>query len=147
TYIFIGARFLSAGDRARAEAYFERALQVNPDPSIRVMIGEACAEIGVPELAEAYFQEAISESKNKQPLVLRAIGSLIQAGYQEKVTPFLVQAHRLAPDIVPVRLLLAAQHVRHKEWRQTDEQLKAARELAQRSQATQWLEHAEFFEH
>lgn len=147
TYIFIGARFLSAGDRAKAEEYFQRALQVNPDPSIRVMIGEACAEIGVPELAEAHFQAAISESENKQPPALRAISSLIQAGYQEKVTPFLVEAHRLAPDIVPVRLLLAAQHVRNREWRQTQEQLKAARELAQRTAGTPWLEHADFFEH
>lgn len=145
TYIDLGARFLAEGDRAQAERYFEQAVQAAPGPPTHVTIGELCAHIGVPDLAEHHLRAALTGDKDAEPFLVRAICGLLETGNEERVRPFLEEAHKIAPDAVQLRILVAVQHLRHQEWMEADESLREALRLAEERQDAKLLEHVAFF--
>ncbi|HEY8416882.1 MAG TPA: tetratricopeptide repeat protein [Limnochordales bacterium] len=145
TYLDLGARFLAAGDRERAIANFEQAVRAAPGPHTHVLIGELCAEIGVPDLAEHHFRASLSGGRGVEPLLVRAILGLVRAGYEDRVRPFLEEAYKQVPESIQVRLLLAVQHMRHEQWVAADDTLRQAEEMARQRPAQDLLAHAAYF--
>lgn len=145
TYIDLGARFLAAGDRERAETYFGQAVEARPTPQTHVMIGELCAQAGVPDLAETHFRASLAGGKAAEPLLVQAICSLIQTGHENRVHPFLEQACREVPDSIQVQILLAVHHLREREWLAADERLRNAQRMAADRNAAALLDHVAFF--
>ncbi|OUN01095.1 MAG: hypothetical protein BAA04_13515 [Firmicutes bacterium ZCTH02-B6] len=145
TYLDLGARFLAAGQRDEAMAYFEQAVKAAPGPETHVTIGELCAEIGVPDLAEHHFRASLTGGKSAEPLLVRAILGLVRTGYEDRVRPFLEEAYKQVPDSIQVRLLLAVQHLRHQEWVAADEALRQAEQMARERGAADLLAHAGYF--
>ena len=145
TYLDLGARFLAAGDRERATAYFDQAVRAEPGPHTHVAIGELCAEIGVPDLAEHHFRASLAGGRGVELLLVRAILGLVRTGYEDRVRPFLEEAYRQVPDSVQVRLLMAVQHIRHEEWVAADDALRQAEHLARERGAEALLAHAAYF--
>ena len=145
TYVDLGARFLAAGDRERAEAHFEQAVQAEPGPHTHVTIGELCAEIGVPDLAERHFRASLAGGRGVEPLLVRAILGLVRTGYEDRVRPFLEEAYKHVPDSIQVRVLLAVQHLRQEEWVAADEALRQAEEMARSREAANLLAHVDYF--
>lgn len=147
TYIDLGARFLAEGDRPRAEQYFEQAVQAAPDPTTHVTIGELCAHIGVPDLAEHHLRAALTGEHDARPILVRAICGLLETGQEERVRPFLEEALNIAPDTVQLKILVAVQHLRHQEWVNADDCLREADRLARERDDRALLEHVAFFRH
>ncbi|MBO8140856.1 MAG: tetratricopeptide repeat protein [Firmicutes bacterium] len=145
TYLDLGARFLASGDRDRAMAYFHEAVEASPGPEIHVTIGELCAELGVPDMAEQHFRASLSGGQGAEPLLVRAIFGLVRTGYEDRVRPFLEEAYRQVPESIQVRVLLAVQHLRHEEWVPADAELQQAERMARERQADGLLEHISFF--
>src|SRR5690606_27562884 len=145
TYLDLGARFLAAGQRDEAIAYFDQAVQAAPGPETHVTIGELCAEIGVPDLAEHHFRASLAGGRSAEPLLVRAILGLVRTGYEDRVRPFLEEAYKQVPESIQVRLLLAVQHLRHHEWVAADEALRQAEQMARERNAADLLAHAGFF--
>lgn len=145
TYLDLGARFLASGNRDQAITYFEQAVQAAPGPHTHVAIGELCAEIGVPDLAEHHFRASLSGGTGVETLLVRAILGLVRAGYEDRVRPFLEEAYKRVPESIQVRLLLAVQHLRHEEWVAADDALRQAEQMARERQEAGLLAHAAFF--
>lgn len=145
TYIDLGARFLAEGDRPRAEGYFEQAVKAAPGPATHVTIGELCAHIGVPDLAEHHLRAALTGDKEAEPFLVRAICGLLETGNEERIRPFLEEAHKIAPDAVQLRILVAVQHLRQHEWVAADDSLREALRLAEERTDEKLLEHVAFF--
>lgn len=145
TYIDLGARFLAEGDRPRAEGYFDQAVKAAPGPETHVTIGELCAHIGVPDLAEHHLRASLTGDKDAEPFLVRAICGLLETGHEERVRPFLEEAHKIAPDTVQLQILVAVQHLRHHEWLEADASLREALRLAEERADDTLLDHVAFF--
>lgn len=145
TYIDLGARFLAEGDRERAESYFEQAVKASPGPHTHVTIGELCAQIGVPDLAEHHLRAPLTGDKDAEPFLVRAICGLLETGHEDRVRPFLEEAHRRAPESIQLQILVAVQHLRHHEWLGADDSLREAQRLAVEANAEKLLDYVAFF--
>nr|MBO2471275.1 hypothetical protein [Bacillota bacterium] len=145
TYIDLGARFLAEGDRPRAEQYFEQAVQTDPSAATHVTIGELCARIGVPDLAERHLRSALGCDPVDESILVRAVCGLLETGQDDRVLPFLEEALRIAPEAVPLKILAAIQYLRRGDWLQADAGLREAETAAKKRGAEALLEHVTFF--
>lgn len=145
TYIELGARFLAEGDRARAEEYFVQAVKAAPGPETHVTIGELCAHVGVPDLAEHHLRASLTGEQGAEPFLVRAICGLLETGNEERVRPFLEEAHKIAPDTPQLQILVAVQHLRHHEWLEADASLREAQRLAEERGDDTLVDHVSFF--
>lgn len=145
TYMDLGARFLADGDRERAESYFDQAVKASPGPHTHVTIGELCAQVGVPDLAEHHLRASLTGDRDAEPFLVRAICGLLETGNEDRVRPFLEEAHRLAPNSIQLQILVAVQHLRHHEWLAADDSLREAQRLAVETNAQTLLDYVAFF--
>lgn len=146
THIDLGAHMLAAGDREAAEQNFTQAVTALPTPHTHVSIGELCAQIGVPDLAEHHFRTALESVKeDAEPFLARAVCGLIQTGYEDRVHTFLETAYKQVPNNVYIRILLALQHMRAEQWPDADAALRAAQQLATQPEDASLHEHIAFF--
>lgn len=145
TYIDLGARFLAEGDRSRAEQYFRQAVEAAPGASTHVIVGELCARIGVPDLAEQHLRAALAGAQDAEPILVRAICGLMETGQDERVLPFLKEALQTSPDTVQLQILAAIQHLRRGEWLPADDRLREAETLAASCQDETLLDHVTYF--
>jgi len=104
----LGVAFSDAGDFARAETYFAKALAASPnDFNILVNLGIAAASAGHPDRARDVFASALQQQPQNPDVLYRMAAVEYAAGRIEDAVKWGAQASRIAPDRAHVQKLLA----------------------------------------